>query len=490
MRIAFVTPEVRPFSKTGGLADVSDALPAALVGLGVDVTVFTPCHRSVIQWAAEQGAGFEEIEAPGDLWIGDQRYPLLYRRFEHAGRRVVFVVNDALFDRPHPYLDEQGRDYPDSVARFSYFCRAVLDYYRFADEAPPLFHVHDWQASLVPVYLKTTYSYSQVAAARSLLTIHNLGYQGLFPAAQIYATGLGWDVFHPEALEFYGQLNLLKGGAVFADALSTVSPTYAREIRTPQYGRGLHGVMQAQGHKLTGILNGIDVQAWDPATDPYLPARFDAEDPSGKGVCKRALQERFGLPARSRAFLVGSISRLDRQKGIPLLIDAWPLLKDLDVQFVLLGSGDRALEEAVRTLARNHPERVAVSVGFDDEIAHLIEAGADAFAMPSEYEPCGLNQMYSQRYGTVPVVRDTGGLADTVANASPARLASGKASGFSFRRSDPAALAQAIRRAARLYFDDPTAWRALSALIMRIDHSWSRSAKAYLRLYEKIVPGP
>jgi starch synthase len=284
-------------------------------------------------------------------------------------------------------------------------------------------------------------------------------------------------------------LNLLKGGLVFADALTTVSPSYAEEIQLPTSGYGLDGVVRAARDKLTGILNGIDTSTWDPATDALLPARFHAGDLSGKATCKRALQARLGLPARADAFLLGAVSRFDVQKGIPLIADAVRTLAPLPVQLAVLGSGDPDLERRMRALAAAYPRQVAVTVGFDEAFAHLIEAGADAFLMPSAYEPCGLNQMYSQRYGTVPIVHATGGLKDTVADATPLRLAAGTASGFAFDHFDAAHLAEAILRAWRLYADAPQAWRALQRSCMAIDHSWAKSAQAYADLYARLPRG-
>lgn len=489
LRVAFVSSEVHPYSKTGGLADVSAALPAALADAGTDVTVLTPGYRSALQWFAERNLTGEELELPGDLWIGDVRHPVRYRRFVCDGRSVVLVVNDELYDRPSLYVDVNGEEYADNAARFAFFCRAVLEYFCLTGEPPAVFHAHDWQAALVPVYLRTLYAYSQVASARSLLTVHNLGYQGLFPATELYATGLGWDVFHMEGLEFYGRLNLLKGGIVYADAVTTVSPTYAKEIQTESFGMGLDGLLRAHRRKLRGILNGIDTDRWNPATDRHLPACYSHSDPAGKATCKRVLQERLGLPVRPEAFLLGVISRLDRQKGLALLLDAWPMLQTLDLQLVVLGSGDPVLETAFTDLASRMPSRVAVRLGFDEPLAHLIEAGSDAFVMPSLYEPCGLNQLYSQRYGTIPIVRRTGGLADTVVDATPERMTAGDASGFSFRPMKAEALADAICRAGRMYFEQPEEWGRLARGVMQLEHGWPESARKYHSLYRRLVRG-
>ena len=489
MRVAFVTSEVNPFSKTGGLADVSEALPSALAELGLDVTVISPLYRSAAAALARLGLAVEEHTGP-TLWIGSERHTVRYRTVRHAGCRLVFVVDDAFFDRPSLYVGPGGADYADNVARFAFLSRCALEYWLGGAPPPDILHVNDWQTALVPVYLETLYRRSALAAARRVLTIHNLGYQGRFSSPQLYATGLDWGVFHPGALEFYGQLNLLKGGLVFADAITTVSPTYAEEIQLPAFGNGLDGVLRDLRGKLTGILNGIDTRRWNPATDELLPARFDAGNPSGKSACKRALQERLGLPGITDAFVLGVISRFDVQKGIPLIADAMEILAPLPVQLAVLGSGDAGLERRMRALAADHPLQIAVAVEFDEGLAHLIEAGADAFLMPSAYEPCGLNQMYSQRYGTVPIVHATGGLKDTVVDGTPERLAAGTASGFSFSAFDAGHLAEAILRAWRLYSEAPHSWRQLQQHIMALDHSWSTSARGYADLYAQLAGRP
>jgi len=487
MHIAYLTSEVYPFSKTGGLADVGDGLPAALAAVGVGVTVFSPFYRSVRSWGERNQARWNETELPYTVQMLNEPRTLRYQVLGSEGRQWVFVDDGSFYDRPELYTDETGADYVDNVARFSHLCRAALEYCLGTGELPDLFHVHDWQSSLLPVYLRNPYGGSAVAGRPCLLTIHNLGYQGLFPADHLAATGLDGSVFHIEGLEFYGQLNLLKGGVVFADAVTTVSPSYAQEIMTEEFGCGLHGVLQAHEHKLTGILNGIDTELWNPETDPYLPARYDHENLAGKAECKRALQQRVGLPRNQRAVLLGVVSRLAEQKGITLIAEAFPALADLDVQLVILGTGDRDAEEALLLLVAQNPERVACIIGFDESLAHLIEAGADAFLMPSAYEPCGLNQMYSQRYGTVPIVHATGGIKDTVVDTTPVSLASGTATGFSFEPWVVEGLIDAIRRAVRLCREEPDTWRGLLTRIMRLDRGWLVSASEYRELYERLV---
>lgn len=481
MRLTFVTAEVRPFSQTGGLGDVSEALPAALAAAGCEVTIVTPLYRSAARYLSEAGLVTQDVDGP-PLRIGPADHPLRFRLLTRDGCRLAFVAHDDFFDRPTLYVDERGADYPDNVARFAYFCRAAIALAHVLEVAPDIVHCNDWQTGLLPCYLRA----GALPDARSVFTIHNLAYQGHAPAADVLTAGLGWTWFHPDALEFFGGLNLMKGGLFFSDAITTVSPSYAEEIQTPEAGRGLDGVLRAQRHKLRGILNGIDVGRWNPAADPFLAAPFTADALAGKALCKRALQEASGLPADPTAMLLGAIGRFDLQKGMPLICDAFRVLAPLGLQLVILGAGDAAIEARVRDLVARYPRQVAATVGFDEGLAHRIEAGADAFLMPSVFEPCGLNQMYSQRYGTVPIVRATGGLRDTVSDYTPARLAAHMASGFSFEALDAAHLAEAVLRAWRVYTREPTAWRQLMTDIMAIDHSWARRARDYLALYEEL----
>jgi starch synthase len=487
VNVAFITSEVYPYSKTGGLADVSQALPAALAGLRVRTHLFTPLHRSANDWLTQHNAPLEVEHLPHRLWIGDTQREVAYKTLHQNGVDITFVDQPWYFDRPHPYLNSQGQDYADNVARFSYFCRAVLEYFLWHDSGPDLFHLNDWQASLIPLYLQTSYQRGPLAGRPCLLTLHNIGYQGVFHKDQLYATGLDWDVFTPELLEYYDHLNLLKCGVATANAINTVSPAYAQEIQTPEFGGGLEGIFAQHQSKLSGILNGIEIALWDPASDPHLPAHFSAEDLRGKTVCKKVLQRRFGLPLRPRTLLLGIISRLDTQKGIDLVCEALPSVAHLDLQLVVLGSGATHLEERLTWLARNYPGQISVELGYDEPLAHLIEAGCDGFLMPSVYEPCGLNQMYSQRYGTVPLVRETGGLKDTVVNYTPRRLVSGKASGFSFRLATSRALAETIHHAAKLYYTNRRAWNQLARSIMQIDNSWTARAVSYKLLYERLA---
>lgn len=487
MKVAYVTPEVLPFSKTGGLADVSQALPRALAAQGQDCTVFTPYYRQAAEWLGGNGQAADDLDLKRGIQVGEDERALHYRVLKAGPVTVVFVVNDWYYDRAHCYLSEQGGDYEDNVARFAFFCRAVLEYCIELEQTPDVFHVHDWQAALIPVYLKTIYSHEPPAAAKCLLTIHNLGYPGIFPAAQLPATGLEWDVFSIDQLEYYGKLNLLKGGIVFADAVNTVSPSYAEEIQTAEYGGGLDGVLAHHREKLSGILNGIDQDQWNPATDPHLAKHYSSAELAGKQACKLAVQRELGLPLRPRTPLLGVISRLDRQKGIQLLIEAFPRIAGQDLQLAVLGAGDSSLEGRLARLGQDYPEQVALRLGHSEPLAHRIIAGADAFLMPSFYEPCGLTQMYGQRYGTVPIVRATGGLKDTVLDYASRGAGDAQAGGFSFDQADSRALAGAVKRALQLYFTNQRAWKKLVRGIMQFDHSWDSSAAAYLKLYYQIV---
>jgi len=489
MRVLFITSEINPFSKTGGLADVSESLPAALAGLGCEVTVVTPFYRSAAVALAASGLTVEASDGP-PIPIGGLPQPLRFRAVSRQGCRIVFAVHDGFYDRAGIYGQPGGGDYGDNVSRYAFLCRAGLAW-AAAHGGTDIVHAHDWQTALAPVYLRSGVGGAALASARSVFTVHNLAYQGHAAAIEMATAGLDAALFHPGGLEYYGGLNLMKGGLVFADAITTVSPSYAEEIQGPAAGSGLDGVLRAMRAKLRGILNGIDVVRWNPATDADLPAHFDADQRDGKALCKRALQAESRLPSAPDAFLLAAIGRFDWQKGLPLICDAFRIVAPLGAQLVVLGSGDPAIVAAVRGLAAQFPTQVAATVGFDEGLAHRIEAGADAFLMPSAYEPCGLSQMYSQRYGTVPIVHATGGLRDTVADHTAARAAGGLGSGFSFTVFDAAHLAEAMLRAWRLFNRAPDTWHALQRACMQIDHSWSRSAGEYVALYESLrAPSP
>jgi starch synthase len=477
MEILFVASEVAPWSKTGGLGDVSGSLPRALAARGHRVAVVTPRYGTI----DPRAAGFTRKDAA--LRIRGEAIAVWVK---HAGPTWHLVESERLFGARRGLYAEGGRDYPDNAERFAFLSRAALALPGAMRVRARVVHANDWQTGLVPYLLRHEHADDPaLAGARSVFTIHNLAYQGTFPSAVVPHLGLPWDVFRPDAMEFYDRLSFMKAALTFADALTTVSPTYAREILTPDGGAGLDAVLRQRRHDLRGILNGIDVEEWDPATDPHLPAHYSAKALGGKARCKAALQRELGLPARPDVPLVGIVSRLVEQKGLDLVAAALTDLLAREVQLAVLGSGDRDLEEAFARAARERPERMSVRIGFDEGLAHRIEAGADAFLMPSRFEPCGLNQMYSLRYGTVPVVRAVGGLEDTVEDYDGWH----RGTGFKFREYSPAALLLAVRRALDTW-RDRRAWRGVVARGMAQDFSWDRSARSYEELYAKLVPPP
>jgi starch synthase len=482
MNVLMLASEAVPLAKTGGLADVVGTLPVELARLGHEVRLALPRYAD-IDAAAVKLKKASAIEVP---WRGD-RLEVGIETGTLGGGAVplTFIRHDPFFARPGLY-GEDGRDYPDNLDRFVLFCRAVLEACKQPGKPPDVLHAHDWQAALAVVYLKTLYRNDPAwAGTRALFTIHNIGYQGHFPVSTYDTTGLPWSEYTPERLEFYGQVNLLKGGLVYADLLNTVSPTYAREIQTGEFGYGLEGVLQLRKDRLFGVTNGIDYGVWNPATDPHLPARYSAKDLSGKKTCKRALQAEMKLPIRDVPVL-GLVSRLAFQKGIDLIVDILPKLLGLDVQVVALGSGDPSYQTLLAELHERYPGKLAVRFAFDESLAHRIEAGADLFLMPSRYEPCGLNQLYSLRYGTVPVVRKTGGLADTVVPYVPDARSGAEATGFSFEKPEPEVLLSTILLALRVYRDKKE-WGGLVRRGMKQDFSWQRSAKQYVELYRRAL---
>jgi starch synthase len=473
-RILMVASEAAPFAKTGGLADVIGSLPAALARLGDEVAVVIPRYRTVpIEDASVV------LELP--VYLGGRTFPVAIHQTLHHNVRYFFADCPPLYDRPGIY-GEAGGDYPDNHLRFALLNQAAIAVARRLFR-PQVFHAHDWQAGLLPVYLRENLALDPTfSGVRCVFTIHNLGYRGDFPASTVSEVGLKRALFHPEGLEFFGQLSFLKAGIVWADAVNTVSPTYAREIQTPEFGFGMDGLLRADSAKLSGILNGVDYDEWSPDTDRHLPAQYSSGDLAGKRVCKAALLEEMGLPPDLDRPLLGVVSRFAEQKGMDLLAGA-AVSGDIAPDFaadsplenaalVVLGSGDPVLERTFRELAAAHPERIAFRVGYNEGLAHRIEAGSDMFLMPSRYEPCGLNQIYSLRYGTVPVVRSTGGLQDTVDSGT----------GFKFTGRSAADLARAITAALEAFKDRPS-WIARMRRGMAKDFSWDASAKEYQKLY-------
>lgn len=469
-KVLFVVSEAHPLAKTGGLGDVGGSLPVALQALGNDVRLVLPAYPSAKR-------ALRELQPIAQIPVAftDTPATLLEGILPPDDITVWLVDYPPAFDREgHLYLDARGRPWEDNAQRFGLFCEvaaALADARAGLAWRPDVVHCHDWQTGLVAAHLAQRASRPAI-----VFTIHNLAYQGVFPAELRAILRLPPSLWSPAGLEFYGQLSFIKGGLIYADRVSAVSPTYAREIQTPPFGYGLDGLLRHRGDRLTGILNGIDVQAWNPASDSALAQNYSAPTFAGKAANKSALQKEHGLPSIADRPLIGMIGRLVEQKGSDLALAAWPELAQQQLQLVLLGSGESDLESAWRGLQRRYPDQLAVHIGYDEPMAHRIEAGADAFLMPSRFEPCGLNQMYSLRYGTVPIVHRVGGLADTVVDVSDRSLADGSATGILFNEPTPQALAAALRRALALYRDAET-WRALALNGMHQDFSWKRSAR-------------
>lgn len=473
VKILFISSEGLPYSKTGGLADVVDALPRALQAMGHEVVVLLPRYR---------GNKFKStLISSITVALGDKlRFPAIVEGDPVEGVRHLFVDYPAFFDRPNLYGDKAG-DYPDNAERFAEFCRAAIECVKRV-WLPDVIHCHDWQSALVPVLLRTQYTDDPVLKSLPVvLTIHNLAYQGVFPPTAMRQIGLPDTLFTTDELEFYGKVNFLKGGLIHADYLTTVSRRYAKEILTPEYGCGLEGVLRGRGDRLKGILNGVDYSVWNPETDTLIQRNYSARNLEGKKECKKALLQSFGLSEdRMEIPLLGSVSRFDPQKGFDLIAEIADDLMKENISLVVLGTGQPQYEKLFQGLAEKYSAQVGVKIGYDDALAHRIEAGADIFLMPSRYEPCGLNQIYSLRYGTVPVVRATGGLDDTVQTfLSETR----QGTGFKFDLYDPDALLDCIRVALKT-FGDSEAWHTVQLNGMAKDFSWKISAAAYVTLYE------
>lgn len=499
--ILMITPEARPFAKTGGLADVAGALPQALARLGHHVTIVLPRYRGV----DTTGLPSTAVHVP----FGGQRYPVAFLEkgdsppfragagtltlpTNHHGREsvpvpgsvtAVLVEAPDLYDRDGLYGNAAG-DFADNGFRFAVLSRAALEYARLRGKRPSVVHGHDWQAGLAAAYLKTTLADDPtLGGVRSVFTIHNLAFHGLFPLDLVRWIGLPDAIAQPVGLEFYGQASALKSGIVFSDAVTTVSPTYAKEIATPEYGFGFEGIVARRARDLSGILNGIDTDTWNPETDQHLSSHFSASDLKGKAKAKAELLSYAGLDASTGALarpVIGLVSRLTHQKGFDLIAAAAERLMAFDATWVMLGSGEGWCERFWQQLAAHYPDRVSARIGFDEKMAHLIEAGSDLFLMPSRYEPCGLNQMYSLRYGTLPIVRATGGLDDTVvdADAEPSR-----GTGFKFRDYTAEALVATVERALAAH-KNTRRWKTIQRRAMAEEHSWDVSAREYVKVYE------
>lgn len=484
MKIVFATAEVSPIAKTGGLGDVCGSLPKALVERGHDVALFMPYYRQARDCFERSGAPIDEA-LPTTLirWANWSAEATYYRAtLPGTDIRVYLIANDAFFNRQHLYA-ARADGYDDNVERFTFFCRAVINGCEMLGLEPDILHAHDWHAALLPIYLHSGLRGSATFAnTRSVYTIHNLNYQGTGARAQFAATGLHGRYWHADALEHWGEMNLMKGGIIFADQVTTVSPHYAREIQTRALGAGLDGILRSLSFKLTGILNGIDVDEWNPATDANLASNYDADRLNGKALSKRALLREAKLRMRAKTPLLSFVSRLVDQKGLDLLIPTLGRILRAGSQAVILGSGEPRYEDALTQLGREYSDRCRVWIGFDAALSHRMYAGSDILLMPSIYEPCGLNQMYALRYGTLPVVRLTGGLVDTVIPYDGTN--EDEANGFGFVTAGAAEL-HAAAWLGILNYREGRVWKQLQSNAMAEDFSWSRSAGQYEAVYRR-----
>ena len=481
MKIAIVAPEATPFAKTGGLADVAGALPKVLFRLGHEPILIMPLYRAVRLSNAALSpvgrivvpVGSRTVEA--GLWQG---------QIPGTDAPAYFIENDAYFDRDALY-GEGDRGYADNCERFVFFARGALEAVRKIGFAADVFHIHDWPTALVAPYLRTAYADDPLLCrAGCLLTIHNIAHQGIFWHWDMELVGLDWKYFNWKQFEFWGKLNLLKAGIVFADVINTVSPTYAAEIQTARYGCGLEGALRERHDVVHGVVNGTDDAVWNPGADPFLTATYGPEDLKGKARCKRALQRQSKLPQR-KVPLAGIVSRFAKQKGLDIAATALGRIMDAaPFQCVILGDGNNRIRHMLERLQNRHPDELRVFARYDDRLAHRLIAGADMILVPSRFEPCGLTQLYALKYGSVPIVRQTGGLADTVCDCTPDSLTAGRASGFTFKAPTARALERCIRRALALY-RDPQSWLRLIKIGMTQDWSWEASATRYLELYEE-----
>ena len=486
MRIIFATAEVSPIAKTGGLGDVCGSLPKALAKLGHEVIVFMPFHRQAREWFERNGAAPAAVLPTTQIlwanWAAEAT--LLRASLPDTDIPLYLIANDDFFHRAQIYAP-RADGYDDGIERFTFFCRAVVQACELLDIAPDIVHAHDWHAALLPVYLDSgLHGSAAFRGARSVYTIHNLNYQGIGRVAQFGVLGLHSRYWSPDALEHFGEVNLMKGGIIFADQVTTVSPNYAREIQTPELGAGLDGVLRSLSFKLDGILNGIDAALWDPSTDAALPSNYDAGNLEGKALCKRAVLRESNLRPQPRTPLVSFVSRLVDQKGLDLLIPSLARILRAGAQAVVLGSGDARYERALEQIGAENGDRCRVQIGFDDAFSHRIYAASDVLLMPSIYEPCGLNQMYALRYGTLPLVRMTGGLADTVVPFDGTN--SEEANGFGFTTPTAGALFVSAW-VAMLNFRDRPVWKRLQQNAMAADFSWDRSARDYELVYQRAL---
>ncbi len=479
LKIAFVSPEIEPYAKTGGLADVAGTLPKEIRALGQEVICFLPKYKKIdsSRWPLKEVV--EKLQVPLGSEIETGR---VFRYDEPNGNQVYFIDQPEYFSRDELYGTPLG-DYPDNDRRFIFFQRGVLEALKKLNLKVDVIHCHDWQTGLIPTYLKTLYLNDPFfAKTKSIFTIHNLGYQGNFPPDSHPLTGLSWDMFRLERLEFWGKVSFLKGALVYADALTTVSPRYAKEIQTKEFGSGMEGVLQNRRDDVVGIVNGIDPEEWNPETDPDIPFNFNAKKLDGKAQNKAALQKENHFPVDPKIPVFSIIARLADQKGLDILAASLEGMVKRGIQFVLLGTGDEKYQQIYQELGKKYPKQLGIHILFDAKMAKRIYASSDVFLMPSRYEPCGLGQLISLRYGTVPLVRETGGLADTVKDFNPQ---TGEGTGFIFKEYDTRAFLGAVDRTLAV-FKDPKLWQKLIRNGMKCDFSWHKSAEQYLDLYDRV----
>ena len=479
LKVLFVASECAPFAKTGGLADVAGALPRALHALGIDVRVVMPLYAGMPWSELEVLDGMLDVP----MWWGTARARVRVGKLPGSEVPVYCLEYNRYFDRPYLY-GPPAEGYPDNLERFTFLSRGSLEVCKALGFTPDVIHANDWQTALVPVFVNTFEWAKPLHGSATIYSIHNLAYQGVFDGGGMFITGLGREHYNSAEFEHFGSLNVTKAALHHSTLLATVSPTYAREIQTPEYGNGLDGVLAARGGALAGILNGIDVEEWNPAADRHLPAAFDAEHPRGKAACKAALQKEAGFAMRPDVPVFGVVGRLTPQKGFDVLAHALDRVLGWDVQIVLLGTGDDDAQRFFAYVDAHRGDRFRAWLSFDNGRAHRIEAGADFFLMPSRFEPCGLNQMYSLRYGTLPIVRATGGLVDTVTNYQEATA---EGTGFVFADLHPEALANTIGWAVSTWFDRPRHIEIMRDRAMRQDFSWGRAAHLYEGLYRRAV---
>lgn len=484
LKILYITSELRPLMVTGGLGDVAAALPRALRAQGHDVRIAMPCYRTI----PAEARGEQYCMCVADLGAKTSHGAMRISHVPKTDIPLFLIEHEGYFGREYPY-GTASYEYSDNPERFCFFSLATLHGVAQTNWRPDIVHCHDWHTAAVPALIKTRLSNTEAwRGMPTLYTIHNLAYQGRYKAHYLPYTGLAWDLFHPGCLEFHGDMNLMKGAIAFASKLNTVSPRYAREIQTPEYGEGLDGFLQTRKNSLTGILNGVDYDIWSPAKDPRIAENYSASDLTGKTACKKALQKVLGLPQRDVP-LLGMVTRIHWQKGMDLVLGAMDGMVAEGVQLVVLGTGDPYFETRLVDAARRHPEHARVLIDFDLSLSHQIEAGCDFFLMPSRFEPCGLSQMYSMAYGTIPIVRETGGLADSVRPVTKSNLARGRATGILFKEISPAGVLEGVRQATALY-RDPALFQKVQVAGMKEDFSWDKSSTAYVKLYQQAIKLP